>query len=61
MVGTVQECGCIALPEELQATTGLYPGATYEIEISPDGAGLLLLPLETARQPEEIRPGTRRS
>jgi hypothetical protein len=59
MIGKVQECGCIALPEALQQQTGLYPGATYQIEIAPQGAGLLLLPLETAEAPEEIKPGTR--
>jgi hypothetical protein len=58
MVGTVQECGCIALPESLQQQTGLYPGATYQIEVTPDGTGLLLLPLE-ARKPVDLNPGTR--
>ena len=47
MVGRVQECGCIALPEELQELTGLYPGATYEIVVNPHGSGLVLVPLET--------------
>jgi bifunctional DNA-binding transcriptional regulator/antitoxin component of YhaV-PrlF toxin-antitoxin module len=47
MVGRVQECGCIALPEELQELTGLYPGATYEIELYAEGHGLVLVPLET--------------
>jgi bifunctional DNA-binding transcriptional regulator/antitoxin component of YhaV-PrlF toxin-antitoxin module len=51
MVGRVQECGCIALPEELQAKTGLYPGATYEIELSAEGHGLLLVPLEKRESP----------
>jgi bifunctional DNA-binding transcriptional regulator/antitoxin component of YhaV-PrlF toxin-antitoxin module len=49
MVGRVQECGCIALPEELQAKTGLYPGATYEIEVSAEGNGLVLVPLEAGQ------------
>jgi hypothetical protein len=58
MVGKVQECGCIALPESLQEKTGLYPGATYQIEIMPEGAGLFLLPLETCT-PADPSPGTR--
>jgi bifunctional DNA-binding transcriptional regulator/antitoxin component of YhaV-PrlF toxin-antitoxin module len=57
MVGRVQECGCIALPEELQELTGLYPGATYEIDLSPGGTELILRPLET-RQPTDPKPGT---
>lgn len=56
MVGRVQECGCIALPEAIQEKTGLYPGATYEIEIATDGAALLLWPIE-ARQPTDPNPG----
>jgi len=46
MVGRVQECGCIALPEELQELTGLYPGTAYKIEVSAEGRGLVLVPLE---------------
>jgi hypothetical protein len=57
MVGRVQECGCIALPEELQELTGLYPGATYEIKISAEGRALVLLPLET-RQSKLPKLGT---
>jgi hypothetical protein len=57
MVGKVQECGCIALPEELQARTGLFPGATYEIDVTPEGTALLVLPLET-RPPSDPKPGT---
>jgi hypothetical protein len=57
MVGTVQDCGCIALPEAMQAKTGLYPGATFQIEVTPEGTGLLLLPLET-REPSDPKPGT---
>jgi bifunctional DNA-binding transcriptional regulator/antitoxin component of YhaV-PrlF toxin-antitoxin module len=49
MVGRVQECGCIALPEELQELTGLYPGATYEIEVSAEGRRLVLVPLESGQ------------
>jgi bifunctional DNA-binding transcriptional regulator/antitoxin component of YhaV-PrlF toxin-antitoxin module len=56
MIGRVQECGCIALPERVQEQTGLYPGATYEIEIASDGTALLLRPLET-RQATDPKPG----
>jgi hypothetical protein len=59
MVGRVQECGCIELPEALQKQTGLYPGATYHIQISPEGKGLLLLPVEI-KQPTDPKPGTQR-
>jgi len=47
MVGRVQECGCIALPEELQELTGLYPGATYEIVLAAEGTEIVLRPVET--------------
>jgi hypothetical protein len=48
--------GFIAPPEEFQAKTDLYPGATFQIEVAPEGAGLLLSPLET-RLPSEPKPG----
>ncbi len=56
MVGRVQECGCIALSEDLQKQTGLYPGATFEITVVPDGTGLLLQTLET-QPPSDPKPG----
>jgi hypothetical protein len=56
MIGRVQECGCIALPEALQQQTGLYPGATYEIELTQEGAAVLLRPIATG-QPGEPDPG----
>jgi bifunctional DNA-binding transcriptional regulator/antitoxin component of YhaV-PrlF toxin-antitoxin module len=56
MEGTVQECGCIALPEALQAKIGLYPGATFEIEVTPDGTELILTPLKTCT-PSNPKPG----
>jgi hypothetical protein len=56
MIGRVQECGCIALPEFLQELTGLYAGATYEIEATQDGAAILLRPLDTV-QPSDPEPG----
>jgi bifunctional DNA-binding transcriptional regulator/antitoxin component of YhaV-PrlF toxin-antitoxin module len=59
MIGRVQKCGCIALPDSVQEQTGLHPGATYEIEVSQDGAAVLLRPIETA-QPSEPEPGVRR-
>jgi hypothetical protein len=58
MMGRVQECGCIALPEPVQEQTGLYPGATYRIEITEEGTGVLLRPVET-RQPSDAKPGAR--
>jgi hypothetical protein len=58
MIGRVQECGCIALPESLQEQTGLYAGATYEIEITQDGAAILLRPLDTV-QPSDPEPRAR--
>jgi hypothetical protein len=33
----VQDCGCIALPEEIQQRTGLRPGATFDIEVLANG------------------------
>jgi bifunctional DNA-binding transcriptional regulator/antitoxin component of YhaV-PrlF toxin-antitoxin module len=36
----VQDCGCIALPEELQRQTGLRPGATFQIIVTEDGVTL---------------------
>lgn len=56
MIGRVQECGCIALPEPIQERTGLYPGATYEIEVTEEGNGVLLRPVET-RQPSDTKQG----
>ena len=58
MEGIVQECGCIALPEALQAKTGLYPGATFEIEVTPDGTELILTPLKTCF-PSDLKLGTK--
>jgi hypothetical protein len=57
-VGRVQDCGCIALPEELQAQTGLYPGATYELEMAEGGASILLRILEPGTRVAPS-PGTR--
>jgi hypothetical protein len=55
-VGTVQGCGCIALPEELQEKTGHYPGATFEFRVAEDGAELILTFIER-RSPQETAPG----
>jgi hypothetical protein len=41
-VYTVQECGCIALPEDIQEQTGLSAGATFRMEASADGATLMI-------------------
>jgi hypothetical protein len=56
MNGRVQECGCIALPEAVQEQTGLYAGATYEIEITEEGAAVLLRPIEKG-QPSDTAQG----
>jgi hypothetical protein len=56
MTGQVQSCGCIALPEEFQARTGLYPGATFAIETAPDGNGLLIRTIQP-KQPDQPVPG----
>jgi hypothetical protein len=45
-IGQVQDCGCIALAPEVQERTGLYPGATFRIEVTPDKQ-VVLIPLET--------------
>ena len=58
MIGRVKECGCIALPEGVQEQTGLYPGATFDIEVTEEGMAILLRPLET-RKPSEPNPGAR--
>jgi hypothetical protein len=55
--GSVQDCGCIALPEAVQEQTGLYPGATFSIEVTPNG-GILLIPLEP-RAKSDIPSGTK--
>jgi hypothetical protein len=57
MLGQIQECGCIALPEALQELTELYPGATYNIEVMPEGKGLVLFPVKT-KSSEDIELGT---
>jgi hypothetical protein len=44
--GRVQDCGCIALAPEVQNQTGLYPGTTFRIEVTPEKQ-VVLIPLET--------------
>jgi hypothetical protein len=44
--GRVQDCGCIALAREVQDQTGLYPGATFRVEVTPEKQ-VVLTPLET--------------
>jgi hypothetical protein len=56
ITGRVQDCGCIALVPEIQEQTGLYPGATFRIEITPDKR-VLLSPLEP-RSISTPKPGT---
>lgn len=45
-MGQVQDCGCIALAPEVQEQTGLFPGATFRIELTADKR-VVLIPLET--------------
>jgi hypothetical protein len=40
----VQECGCIALPDEIVEQASLYPGSTLTIAIAPDGKTIQLTP-----------------
>src|SRR5258708_1753107 len=50
---TVQDCGCIALPEELQERTGLYPGASFEFEAAEDGSSVTLTSIQRVPKPDE--------
>jgi hypothetical protein len=54
MLGRVQDCGCIALPEDLQQRTGLFPGATFEINLDFEGHCLLLRPTETREKSQPV-------
>jgi hypothetical protein len=53
---TVQECGCIALPEELQQKTGLYPGASFQFEVAEDGSSITLNAIQRT-QPSDLKHG----
>ena len=44
--GRVQDCGCIALAPEIQEQTGLYPGASFRVEVTPEKQ-ILLTPFGT--------------
>jgi hypothetical protein len=52
--GTVQDCGCIALPEELQKETGLYLGALFQFVIAEDGSSVTLLSIQRGQIPEPV-------
>jgi len=54
-IGRVQECGCIALAPEVQELTGLYPGATFRLELTPDNR-VVLIPIET-KSAADGKPG----
>lgn len=56
-VGRVQECGCIALAPEVQEQTGLYPGATFRVELTSDKR-VVLIPMET-KSGGELKPHAR--
>lgn len=49
-IGRVQDCGCISLAPEFQEQTGLFPGATFRIELTQDKR-VVLIPLETKSGP----------
>jgi bifunctional DNA-binding transcriptional regulator/antitoxin component of YhaV-PrlF toxin-antitoxin module len=53
----VQDCGCIALPEELQERTGLYPGASFELEAAEDGSSVTLTSIQRAPKLDEPSVG----
>jgi hypothetical protein len=53
---TVQDCGCIALPEELQEFTGLYPGAAFQFEAAEDGSSVTLTSIQRTH-PAEPKSG----
>jgi hypothetical protein len=38
----VQDCGCIALPEDLQRKSGHGPGASFEFHVAEDGSNVTL-------------------
>jgi hypothetical protein len=53
MNGTVQDCGCIALPAELQERTGLYPGASFQLDVAEDGFSVTLTSIQRS---QSIKP-----
>ena len=53
----VQECGCIALPQEIVEKTSLYPGAILDIAMTPDGGSIQLVPLMKAPRPTGPQDG----
>jgi hypothetical protein len=55
IIGRVQNCGCIALPPEVQEQTRLFPSATFRIELTRDKR-VVLIPLETKSGTEQT-PG----
>jgi hypothetical protein len=57
LTGRVEKCGCTALPEHVQQGTGLYPGATFRIEVAANGRTLHLQVLES-KEPGPPDPGT---
>ena len=53
----VQECGCIALPEEIVMKLSLYPGAMLNIVVAADGKTIQLTPLTTTSRPSNPPEG----
>jgi bifunctional DNA-binding transcriptional regulator/antitoxin component of YhaV-PrlF toxin-antitoxin module len=54
MQAKVQQCGCIAIPEELVEKTGLRPGARFEMTLAPDGKGIVVVASESEPVPEIV-------
>jgi hypothetical protein len=53
----VQDCGCIALPDEIVEQTSFYPGSTLTIAIAPDGKTIQLTPLKNVPRPAKLSEG----
>jgi bifunctional DNA-binding transcriptional regulator/antitoxin component of YhaV-PrlF toxin-antitoxin module len=53
----VQDCGCIALPDEIVEQMGLYPGSVIDITASPNGEAMLLVPVKTVPRPDASGTG----
>lgn len=47
----VQDCGCIALPEEVVEQARIYPGATLSITAAEDGGSIQIVPVERTAKP----------
>ena len=41
---TIQDCGCIALPDDVAERLGLSPGSVLDLSLSVEGTSLILTP-----------------